>query len=55
LQTEQDDDNHKKEYCSVQLDTTEDKKKVLETSVSGREVAIENAKEGIAKSTEEIV
>jgi len=54
LQTEQDDDDHKKEYCSVQLDTTEDKKKVLETSVSDREVAIENAKEGIAKSTEEI-
>merc|ERR1719492_267743 len=54
LKTEQADDDHKKEYCNVQLDTTEDKKKVLETSVSDREVAIENAKEGIAKSTEEI-
>merc|ERR1719410_1355539 len=54
LQIEQADDDHKKEYCSVQLDMTEDKKKVLETAVSDREVAIENAKEGIAKLTEEI-
>jgi hypothetical protein len=54
LQIEQADDDHKKEYCNVQLDMTEDKKKVLETSVSDREVAIENAKDGIAKSTEEI-
>jgi len=54
LQIEQHDDDNKKEYCNVQLDLTEDKKKVLETSVSDREVAIENAKEGIAKSTEEI-
>jgi len=54
LQIEQADDNHKKEYCAVQLDMTEDKKKVLETSVSDREAAIENAKDGIEKSTEEI-
>lgn len=54
LQIEQADDDHKKEYCSVQLDMTEDKQKVLETAVSDREVAIENAKEGIAKLTEEI-
>merc|ERR1719220_1680152 len=54
LKIEQADDDHKKEDCNVQLDLTEDKKKVLETSVSDREVAIENAKEGIAKSTEEI-
>merc|ERR1719480_695323 len=54
LKIEQADDDHKKEYCNVQLDLTEDKKKVLETSVSDREVAIENAKDGIEKSTEEI-
>merc|ERR1719220_125887 len=54
LQKEQADDDHKREYCNVQIGMTEDKKKVLETSVSDRQVAIEDAKEGIAKSTEEI-
>jgi len=54
LKIEQADDDHKKEYCNVQLKSTERKKNVLETSVSDREVAIENAKDGIAKSTEEI-
>merc|ERR1719215_2340581 len=54
LKVEQADDDHKKEYCNVQLKSTERKKNVLETSVSDFEVAIENAKEGIAKSTEEI-
>jgi len=54
LKIEQSDDDNKKEYCNVQLHMIQDKKKVSETSVSDREVAIENAKEGIAKSTEEI-
>merc|ERR1711920_282261 len=35
LKTEQDDDDHKKEYCAMQFDTSDDKKKALERSVSG--------------------
>merc|ERR1719497_182599 len=40
LKTEQDDDNHKKEYCAMQFDTSDDKKKALERSVAGEEAAI---------------
>merc|ERR1712174_176960 len=29
LKTEQDDDDHKKEYCASQFDTSDDKKKAL--------------------------
>jgi len=43
------DDEHKKEYCTMQFDYTEDKKKELERSVSDLETAIEDAKEGIAQ------
>jgi len=43
------DDEHKKEYCEMQFDFTEDKKKDLERSVSDLETAIEDAKEGIAQ------
>jgi len=48
LGKEQIDDDAKKEYCTTQLDEVEDKKKVLEQSVSDLETAIEDAKEGIA-------
>jgi len=54
LKTEQDDDDHKKEYCAKQFDLSDDKKKSLERSVSDLETAISDAKEGIAATTEDI-
>merc|ERR1719210_2596566 len=54
LKTEQDDDDHKKEYCALQFDTSDDKKKALERSISGEEAAIAGAKEAIATLSQEI-
>jgi len=54
LKQEQVDDDSKKEYCEKQLDTTEDKKKELEISLSDSETAIEELEGGIATLTEEI-
>eukprot|EP00408_Alexandrium_pacificum_P058861 CAMPEP_0171168296 /NCGR_PEP_ID=MMETSP0790-20130122/7638_1 /TAXON_ID=2925 /ORGANISM="Alexandrium catenella, Strain OF101" /LENGTH=707 /DNA_ID=CAMNT_0011633133 /DNA_START=59 /DNA_END=2182 /DNA_ORIENTATION=- len=54
LKKEQDDDNHKKEFCGKQLDLADDKKKTLEHFVSDEELAIEKAKEGIAALEDEI-
>jgi len=54
LKTEQDDDDHKKEYCSEQLDLADDKKKGLARSVSDQEHAIASAKEGVAALADEI-
>jgi len=54
LKKEQDDDDHKKEYCATQFDLADDKQKALERSVSDSETAIANAKEGLATLTEEI-
>merc|ERR1719316_1718579 len=54
LKTEQEDDEHKKEYCAAQFDQSDDKKKSLERSISDLETAIEEAKEGIATTQEEI-
>merc|ERR1719282_344635 len=54
LKTEQDDDDHKKEYCALQFDTSDDKKKALERSVAGDEAAIAEAKEAIATLSQEI-
>eukprot|EP00418_Pyrodinium_bahamense_P093474 CAMPEP_0179035266 /NCGR_PEP_ID=MMETSP0796-20121207/13024_1 /TAXON_ID=73915 /ORGANISM="Pyrodinium bahamense, Strain pbaha01" /LENGTH=698 /DNA_ID=CAMNT_0020731537 /DNA_START=79 /DNA_END=2175 /DNA_ORIENTATION=+ len=54
LKTEQDDDDHKKEYCLMQFDTTDDKKKALERTVSDEEKAIDQAKDGLAAVAEEI-
>merc|ERR1719336_3334980 len=54
LKTEQDDDDHKKEYCAVQFDTADDKKKALERSVVGAEASIADAKEAIAILSQEI-
>jgi len=54
LKTEQQDDDDKKEYCEMQFDLADDKKKSLERSVKDLESAIGKAKEGIAALAEEI-
>jgi chromosome segregation ATPase len=54
LKKEQVSDNDKKEYCSAQFDTSEDKKKSLERAVSDLATSIRSAEEGIAQYTEEI-
>jgi hypothetical protein len=54
LKAEQEDDDHKKEYCEIQFDSTDDKKKGLERSLSDLETAIADSKEGIATLAEEI-
>merc|ERR1719426_278549 len=54
LKTEQQDDDHKKEYCNKEFDLADDKKKGLERSVSDLEKAIADAKEGIAASKDDI-
>merc|ERR1719160_1237538 len=54
LKSEQQDDNDKKEYCEMQLDTADDKKKALERSEGKLEAAIAASKDTIATLTEEI-
>merc|ERR1719394_1712214 len=54
LKQEQVDDDSKKDYCEKQLDTSDDKKKQLEISLSDSETAIEELEGGIATLTEEI-
>merc|ERR1719277_40009 len=54
LKKEQDDDEHKKEYCGMQFDVSDDKKKALERTISDEESAIATAKETIATLAEEI-
>jgi len=54
LQSEQQDDDDKKEYCAAQFDLADDKKKGLERSISNLEKAIEKAKEGITALADEI-
>merc|ERR1719208_707596 len=54
LKTEQQDDDHKLEYCKVELDLADDKKKALEHVVSDLEGEIAKAKELIATLTDEI-
>merc|ERR1712241_431340 len=54
LQQEQNDDEHKKEYCGMQFDVSDDKKKALERSIAGAESAIAAAKEMLATLTQEI-
>merc|ERR1719253_1292551 len=54
LKKEQEDDDAKKEYCEVQFDETDDKKKALERKVSDTETAIAKGNEAIATMTEEI-
>jgi predicted nucleic acid-binding Zn-ribbon protein len=47
LKKEQTDDNDKQEYCKVQLDNLDDKKKGLERDVSDSEKAIADAEESL--------
>jgi len=54
LGQEQQDDNDKKEYCEMQFDSADDKKKGLERSVSNLEKAIAKEKEGVATLADEI-
>merc|ERR1719223_671228 len=54
LKTEQNDDDHTKEYCAKQFDLADDKKKGLERAVSDLETAIADAKEGISSSEADI-
>merc|ERR1719443_2801055 len=54
LKKEQVDDDNKKEYCTVELDLADDKKKALERAISDSEKAIAEAEEGIATVTDEI-
>merc|ERR1719486_837551 len=54
LKKEQVDDDNKKEYCTIELDLADDKKKELERAISDSEKAIAEVEEGIATVTEEI-
>jgi len=54
LKKEQVDDDNKKEYCTMELDLADDKKKELERAISDSEKAIAEVEEGIATVTEEI-
>jgi chromosome segregation ATPase len=54
LKREQVDDESKKDYCSVQFDSADDKKKGLERTVSDEEGEVAKAEEGIAALKEEI-
>jgi len=54
LKEDQINDDNKKEYCAVQFDMSDDKKKVLEKGVADLETSIVNSKEGIATTKEEI-
>merc|ERR1719171_1530171 len=54
LKEEQLEDDHKKEYCLMQFDVTDDKKKALERDMSLEASAIDKAKEAIATLTEEM-
>merc|ERR1719272_46296 len=54
LKVEQQNDNDKKEYCNMQFDSADDKKKGLERSVSNLEKSIAKGKEGVATLADEI-
>jgi len=54
LGEEQVDDNHKKEYCALQFDDSDDKKKALERTIAGKDSSIASSKEAIATLTQEI-
>jgi len=47
LKKEQEDDEHKKEYCATQFDFSDDKKKALERTISQEENAVASAKDAI--------
>ena len=48
LKKEQEDDDHKKEYCAMQPDLSDDKKKAMTRALTGAETAIESAEQGLA-------
>jgi len=54
LTKEGQDDEDKKEYCSAQFDSTDDKKKALERAYKDIETVISSSEEGISALTEEI-
>merc|ERR1719203_1361975 len=54
LKKEQEDDDSKKEYCSSELDTSDDKKKSLEKHIADTEAGIASTEEAIATTTQEI-
>jgi len=54
LKQEQVDDDDKKEYCQLEFDNSDDKKKGLERSVADLSTTIADTKDGIAKAKEEI-
>merc|ERR550537_292753 len=54
LKQEQVDDESKKEYCNIQFDSLDDKKKGLDRSISDSEVAIADASESIKRLVGEI-
>jgi chromosome segregation ATPase len=54
LKKEQTDDDNKKEYCNIQFDNADDKKKALEKAISDGEAFMATATESIATLTEEI-
>jgi len=54
LGQEQTDDDNKKEYCSTQLDASEDKKKSLDNAVADANAAIAKATEAIATLSDEM-
>lgn len=54
LKREQADDDSKKEYCASELDLSDDKKKVIEKTISDTEAAIAAAKDSISTLTDEI-
>jgi len=54
LKKEQTDDDSKKEYCDVQFDLADDKKKVEEKKIADLETAITESEEGIVTTKEQI-
>merc|ERR1712060_304371 len=54
LGKEQADDDDKKEYCGMQFDLSDDKKKALERTIGQEDAAIATAKETIATLTQEM-
>merc|ERR1719162_815437 len=54
LKKEQQDDNHKKDYCTEQFDLADDKKKGLERGISDLETSIAKATDAIATLKVEI-
>jgi len=54
LKEEQNDDDHKQEYCNIQLDQSDDKKKIVARTIQDTENGIATATEAIATMKDEI-